>query len=540
MRQMTAAEATVETLLRHGVDTIYGVPGIHNDPLFDAFWHRRDELRVLHARHEQTAGYMALGAAMATGKPQVFSVVPGPGVLNAGAALLTASSLCAPVVGLIGQIPQSEIDRGLGQLHEMHDQIGMIRHITKSAERISHPSEAPEVTARAIRTAMSGRRGATAVECAIDMWGRSAPVSFEDIQAPVTPPLDEAAIEKAAALIANAKRPMIVVGGGAKDASAEVIALAELLEAPVCGHRSGRDVVPTAHRLFVNLPVAHRLWKDVDLVIGIGTRLLIQQQGWGLDNDIAVVRIDIDPTEPERFRKPAAAVVGDAGVVLRKMLQVLPAHLAPPASREDELAGHREWLAERLSRLEPQRSFLNAIRAALPDDGIVVEDVTQLGFAGRMAFETRRPRTYLSPGYQDNLGWAYGTALGAKAAQPNKAVVAVMGDGGFMYQAAELATAMQHGIAVIGVVFDNAAFGNVRLIQKAHYGARYISSDLKNPDFGDFAKSFGVATYRAETPDQLQAALTTAIAKDVPALVHVPCGEMPSPWDMILMPRIRG
>jgi acetolactate synthase-1/2/3 large subunit len=535
---MSAAEATVETLLRHGVDTIYGVPGIHNDVLFDAFWHKRNELRVIHARHEQTAAYMALGAALATGKPQVFSVVPGPGLLNASAAMLTASSLGAPVLGLIGQIPNADIDRGLGHLHELHDQLGLVRHFAKSAERINDPSEASAVTARAMHTIMSGRRGAATIECAIDMWGRSGPVEIENPRTPDHPPIDDVAVANVAALIAKARKPMIVLGGGAKDAGPEILALAERLEAPVASYRGGRDVIPSSHRLAINLPQAYRMWPEVDLVIGIGTRLQIQLQRWGVDANIKVVRIDIDPTEPDRLRKADAAIIGDAAEATRALVAQLPA--APRASREAELAPQREWLDQRLSQLEPQRSFLNALRAAIPDDGILLDDVTQLGFAGRVAYETRQPRTYLSPGYQDNLGWGYGTALGAKAAQPNKAVVAVLGDGGFMYQAAEFATAVAHNIGVVAVVFDNGVFGNVKRIQEEAYGGRMIACDLTNPDFVAFGKSFGADTYRVETPEALEMAVREAIAKNRPALVHVPCGEMPSPWDMLLAPRVRG
>ena len=185
-------------------------------------------------------------------------------------------------------------------------------------------------------------------------------------------------------------------------------------------------------------------------------------------------------------------------------------------------------------------SFLHAIRAALPDDGIYVEEVTQIGFASRLALPVHAPRTYLSPGYQDTLGWGYGTALGAQAAARGRKVVLATGDGGFMFQGTELATAMRHGLPLVVVVFDDGAFGNVRRIQKQQYGNRLIASDLANPDFVRFAESFGMAAWRATTPDALEAALREAFAREAPGLIHVPVGEMPSPWDMILLPRIRG
>jgi acetolactate synthase-1/2/3 large subunit len=166
--------------------------------------------------------------------------------------------------------------------------------------------------------------------------------------------------------------------------------------------------------------------------------------------------------------------------------------------------------------------------------------VTQVGFASRLAFPVPAARIYLSPGYQDTLGWGYGTALGAQAAAPGRKVVLATGDGGFMYQSAELATAMRHRLPVVVVVFDDGAFGNVRRIQQEHYGNRLIASELTNPDFVKFAESFGMAAFRADTADQLEDALHRAFALDAPALVHVKVGQLPSPWGMILLPRLRG
>lgn len=209
------------------------------------------------------------------------------------------------------------------------------------------------------------------------------------------------------------------------------------------------------------------------------------------------------------------------------------------ASREVELAGHRAWLAQRLAGLEPQAGFLGAMRAALPEDGILVDEVTQLGFASRVAFPVLRPRTFIST-YQDNLGYGYGTALGAKAACPDRAVLSIAGDGGFAYQAMELATAVRHGLAVVVVVFDDGKFGNVRRIQATQFGSRFIACDLADPDFVRFAESFGVAAFRAHTAAELETALHRAFALGAPALIHVPVGEMPSAWDLIRLPRVRG
>jgi acetolactate synthase-1/2/3 large subunit len=534
---MTTAEAVLESLLRHGIDTLFALPGVHNDHLFDAAQRASDRFRVIHPRHEQTAAYMALGAALVTGKPYPFAVVPGPGVLNASAALLTAYGMGAPVIALAGQIPSFAIDQGHGHLHEIHDQIGLLRHMTKHAARIRAPHEAPERVATAIAAATSGRQRPVALECAIDTWGLRGAVEFSALGAPAVPPVDPDAIARAVAILGKAKRPLIVVGGGALDAGPEVQAVAERLAAPVSSFRRGRGVIPTTHPLAVSFAEGHALWKAADAVLAVGTRLYWQQSNWGLDADLPVVRLDIDPDEIERFRRPACALLGDAAVVLRALLAALPME---PAAPNPDLPAIRAAFAERLSRQEPPMSYLRAIRAALPADGIYVEEVTQVGFASRLAFPVPGPRLFLSPGYQDTLGWGYGTALGAQAAVPGRKVVLATGDGGFMFQAAELATAMRHRLSVVVVVFDDGAFGNVRRIQQQQYGNRLIACDLANPDFVKFAGSFGMAAFRAGSPDALEVALRQAFALDAPALVHVPVGEMPSPWDMILLPRVRG
>ena len=539
MERKTTAAAVVDTLAAHGIDTVYGVPGIHNDPLFDALHGARGQVRMLHARHEQTGAYMALGAALATGRPQAYAAVPGPGMLNTTAALLTAWGMEAPVLALAGQIPSHAIDRGYGHLHEVPDQLGLLRHLTKHADRITGPHDASARIADALCLAMSGRRRPVALECAIDVWGRTGPASMVGPIPPVVPPVDPDAIEHAARILGAARTPLIVVGGGAQDAPDELRRVAELLEAPVVSYRRGRGILPTGHRLAVPLPVGHRLWRDADAVLAVGTRLHAQQHGWGWDPGLPIVRLDIDAEEHGRVRPPACAIIADAAAGLEALLNRLPAHSTPRPSREEELAGHRAWMAERLARLEPQMGFLRAMRAALPDDGILVDEVTQMGFAARMAFPVHRPRSFFS-GYQDNLGYGYGTALGAKAACPGRAVLSIAGDGGFAYQAMELATAVLHNLAVVVVVFDDGHFGNVRRIQREAYGDRQIASALHNPDFVRFAESFGCAAFRARTAPELEARLHEAFALNAPALVHVPVGEMPSIWDLIALPQVRG
>ena len=444
------------------------------------------------------------------------------------------------MLALAGQIPAHAIDRGYGHLHEIPDQLGLLRHLTKHAARITGPHEASARVANALCLAQSGRPRPVALECpdrCLDP-GRPRPHGGAD---PAGDAAGRPGRHRAGGAAAGCRPAPADRGGaaGAQDAGPEVQRLAEMLEAPVASYRRGRGVIPTSHRLAVNYPMARRLWADADLVLGIGTRLYAQQSQWGCDAGLQIVRLDVDPEEPGRFRQPDCAVVADAAAGLRALLDRLPAHNRRRESREEELAGHRAWMNERLSRLEPQMGFLRAMRAALPEDGIFVDEVTQLGFAARMAFPVDRPRSFFS-GYQDNLGYGYGTALGAKAACPDRAVLSIAGDGGFAYQAMELATAKRHGLAVVVVVFDDGAFGNVKRIQEQAYGNRLIAWDLANPDFYAFAESFGIAAYRASTAAELEARLREAFALNAPALVHVKVAPMPSIWDLIMMPPVRG
>ena len=538
---MTAAEAVVATLLTHGIEAIYALPGLQNDPLFDALYLFSGRLSTIHTRHEQGAAYMALGAALATGKPAAYAVVPGPGFLNSAAALLTAYSMNAPVLALIGQIPQADIGRGLGHLHEIRDQTGIVKRLVDYAGLISKPQDASKVTAAALRTMQTGRLGPAAIECAMDVWSRSAPVAVHEPLPIPAPKIDMAAIQRAAKRLGASERVLIVCGGGAQDAAAEVTTLSKLLQAPVLGFRRGRGVLDSRDPLSVTLPLGRDLWGEADAVLAVGTRLLWPITHWGIDRKLAIIRVDADRREHARLHKPAVALTGDAKPILNALITELPAHNRKRASRQVELTGRQASWRKRMAKLTPQIEFLEAIRAELPEDGMFVDEVTQIGFAARLLFPVYKPRTFLSPGYQDPLGWGFATALGAAHARPNVPVVAIAGDGGFLFTATELATAMHHNIPLVTIVFNDNAFGNVRRIQRERYGNRLIGSNLTNPDFVAFAKSFGAEAVRTHTPAELCIALRRAIGRrDGPSVIEVPVGAMPSPWEFIFMDRIRG
>jgi acetolactate synthase-1/2/3 large subunit len=541
MPTMNTAQAVVSSLAANGIDTLFCLPGMQNDVLFDAFYDVRDRIRIVHTRHEQGAAYMALGAAMATGKPSVYSVVPGPGFLNSTAALSTAYACYAPVMALTGQIPQQHIGRGHGFLHEIPDQLGVMRSLTKWAARIEAPRDAPTLVEEAFRQLGSGQPQPVGLECALDVWSRRAELAEPQRIAPPMPaPINPEAIEAAVKLLCAAKRPMVVVGGGAQHAAAEVATLTELLQAPVAAGQMGFGVFDARHPLSINLQVAHRLWRDADVVLAVGTRLQVQQMNWGLDDKLKIIRIDANPREIDRFEAPAVGIVGDSAATLAQLTTALRGRLPARPSVANEVDTVRRGFEADIAGLQPQLDFLKAIRGALPENGILVDEVTQLGHAARFGYPVYRPRTFISPGYQGTLGWGYATALGVKVARPDAPVVSISGDGGFMFNVQELATAVRHGIAVVAVVFDDGAYGNVKRNQQLRYGNRMIAWDLANPDFMRLADSFGVATSHASTPGVLAEAITEALRADEPWLIHVPVGPMPDPWKFVHMGPVRG
>jgi acetolactate synthase-1/2/3 large subunit len=375
----------------------------------------------------------------------------------------------------------------------------------------------------------------------MDVWGRKTMVSWIPPLPPPEPAVDDFAVEAAAKLLGAAKNPMIVCGGGAQHASAEVTKLSRMLQAPVLGYRRGRGVLDSRDPLSVTLPLGRDLWGEADVVLAVGTRLLAPIRQWGIDRELAVIRVDADPREHDRLHKPALALTGDAKPILQHLVAELPAHNMKRASRKAEMAERQATWRKRLAKLAPQIAFLEAIRTELPEDGIFVDEVTQVGFAARLVFPVYKPRTFLSPGYQDPLGWGFATALGAQHARPDVPVVAISGDGGFLFTATELATAMHHRIPLVTIVFNDGAFGNVRRIQQERYGNRLMGSDLTNPDFVAFARSFGAEAARATTPEDLRGALRRALAqRDVLTVIEVPVGPLPSPWEFIFMEKIRG
>jgi acetolactate synthase-1/2/3 large subunit len=539
MQTLTTAQAVVSMLELNGIDTLFCLPGVQNDSFFDALYDRTNAIRPIHARHEQACAYMALGYAMASGKPSAYVVVPGPGFLNTTAALSTAYAVNAPVLALTGQIQQSMIGRNVGLLHELPDQLAIMRGLTKWADRITSPAAAPGLVNEAFRRLLSGRKRPVALECAIDMWGRKAPVELATSPATPDPCLvDEDGVDRAAKLLGSAQRPLIVVGGGSQGAGEPVLAIAEMLEAPVVTGRMGQGVIDGRHRLSVTSLAGYNYWIEADVVLAVGTRLQPQQMSWGVGQQ-KIIRIDIDSEELDRQRKPEIGIVGDAAATLKALANRLGSHNTKRNGRADAVAEIKALATKKVrDTLGPQIAYLEAMRAALPENGILVDELTQMGYAARLAYPTYKSRTFLSPGYQGTLGWGYATSLGVKVAKPDTPVLSISGDGGFLFTAMEMSTAAQNNIGVVSVVFSDGAYGNVKRIQQQAFNGRTIASDLHNPDFVKLGESFGIASERAKSPTELGAAITRALARGGPSLIDCPVGAMPDPWALVTQPRV--
>ena len=542
MSRISGADAIVESLLANDVDTVFGLPGGQLDHFFDAVFRAGDRLRLIHTRHEQGAAYMAFGYAQTTKKEGVFAVVPGPGLLNTTAALSTAWACNSPVLAISGQLPLDAIDSGYGHLHEIPDQLGLIRHLTKQAERIERPGDAPAAMQRAFLALRSGRPRPVEIEMPMDTMGEVAEVSAATRgERANTPPVDDDLIREAAQVLVAARKPMIVIGSGALDAGSELLTVAERLQAPVMAKRKGKGVVPSDHYLSQSLPAGHRLWGDTDAVLAVGTRLKMPLTEWGRDDAMTIVRIDIDAEELDRIVTPDVGILADSKEALSSLAAELERKGSTPGSRKDELETLKLGLDKEIREVvAPQMAYLDAIRRVLPRDGYFVDEVTQVGFVSWYGFPVYEPRHFVSACQQGTLGYGFATALGVKAAHPDKAVVQVSGDGGFMFTMQELSTAVHYNLNLVTVIFNDNTFTNVQRQQDEWFGGRRICSDLTNPDFVKLAESFGAGAYRVGSPAELEKILPRAFEESGPVIIEVSLSErMPSPWPFILMEQNR-
>lgn len=533
-RRMTGGEALVASLIRNGIDTLFALPGVQLDGAFDALYDVQDQIRVIHPRHEQAAAYMADGYARSSGQIGACMVVPGPGLLNATAALSTAYACNSPVLCVTGQIQSDMIEVGRGLLHEIPNQLGMVRSVTKQAERATTPPEIPGLVHRAVSAVRSGRPRPVEIEMPPDTLFASADV---DLLGPTDPPErfagDPRLLDQAADLLANAKSPLIWSGGGVLGSGAwdELRRLASLLQAPVVMTANGKGAISDRDPLAHNLAGAMELLPGADVILAAGTRFVDPVTAhWAIGPGRTVIQLDIDPEEIGRNYPVTVGLEADARAGLGALAERVAAYGAERASRSVELLDLKRRVAERARSVGPQADYAWAIREALPDDAFIISEMTQVGYWSNVAMPVYEPRTFLTPGYQGTLGYGFPTALGVKVAHPDRAVLSINGDGGFGFCLNELSTMARHDIAAITVVFSDDAYGNVRRIQQEQFGGRTIASDLRNPDFMKLADAFGVSGRHATSPAELRASIEASLRANEPTLISVNLGPVPNPW----------
>ncbi len=534
---MTGGHALVASLKKQGVDTLFALPGIQLDGFFYALWEERDHVRVIHPRHEQSTTYMADGYARVTGREGVAVVVPGPGLLNAASGLAVAYSCNSPVLAIAGQVRSDLIDRNVGALHEIKDQLGMIRSVTKHAARANSPEAIPGTIAEAFRQMRTGRPRPVEVEVPPDVLFGSAPVTIGE----PTPPRvrtggDPDLIDKAARLLGQASNPVIYAGGGIQRAEAgeELLRLAELLQAPIVVSINGKGAVSDRHYLAQGIIGQLELLPKADVILIAGSRYATEQGPvTPLVTGQSVVQIDIDPEEIGRNIEVAVGIEADLKPGLAELAERTERYNRHRPSRQGELEAFKSASAAKLQSIEPQAGLAMAIRAEVPDEGIIGAEYTQVAYWSFMAMPVYRPNTFLAPGYQGALGYGFATSLGAKVGKPDVPVVSMNGDGGFGYSMSELSTMVQHDIPVVVIVFNDQAFGNVKRIQVQQFGGRELSSDLVNPDYLQLARAFGITGRRATNAAELRIAVRESIKANEPTLIEVPVPAMPSMWDKI-------
>jgi acetolactate synthase-1/2/3 large subunit len=528
MARLTGGEALAKQLAREGVRVVFGLPGVQ---LYGAIAGLRDEpsITFITARHEQATTYMADGYARAGGGIGAALVVPGPGLLNAAAGLSTAYSASSPVLMIAGQVPRRNIGRDVGVLHEVNDQMEAMAGVTKWRRRVLEVGDVAGAVRAAVRQLKSGRPRPVHIELPPDVLEEEGDVTLLPPAESDRAAAPEPEIARAVEMLLAAQRPVIYAGGGAvlSGAHEALSAIAEHLQAGIATTAEGKGVVDERSDLSLGAALwpknpLRRYLDAADLVLVVGSRLAIA----GLQPSQQVIQVDVDPDEIGRNHGLTLGVVGDARLTLERMLERLRA-AAPRPSRKAEREAVRAEIAA-LDVQEPNAPITKSLRAATPEDGIVISGMTQIGYYSRPFWPVYRPRTYLTSSYSGNLGFEYPTALGAKVACPDRPVIAICGDGGFMYNAQEMSTAVKYGINVVAVVFNDEAFGNVARDLDEAWGGSF-AAELKNPDFMKLADAYGVVGLRAEKPTDVGDLVRKALSLQRPVLVEVPVGRMARP-----------
>ena len=537
MAGLNGAQAMFQQLVMEGVTDIFSLPGAQIMSAFDVLHEMQDQINLVHTRHEQATTYMADGYAKVSGKPGVAMVVPGPGALNATAGLGTAYASSSPVLLISGQIPSTLLGKDTGQLHEVSEQLDVFKPITKWNHRISDVSEVPAAVHEAFRQMTTGRPGPVELEIAPDILTQPGSVDLVEKELYPHPKATREQIIAAVKLISSAESPTIVAGGGSvsSGASEQVRRLAELLQIPVMTSPQAKGIIPEDSHLAagVNSAVgpAKTVLPETDLVIAIGTRLSLR--GISTDEMPPVLQIDVEQDQIGKQYPAELGIVGDAAETLTALIGALSVDDSKLPKRRERAERLKKQFADEVIRLaSPQVSVIDKISNVLPDNAIVVQGMTNIGYWSSAALPMDNTRNYVTSSYFGTLGYAFPTALGCQTAFPERKVVALCGDGGFMYSPQELSTAMRYGLNTVAVVFNNGAYGASKWDQQHQFNGRFIGTDLFNPDFVAMAKSFGAEGIKTDA-DSIEEGLAEALALDKPTLLEVEIQNMMPPFQIV-------
>ena len=514
MTKMTGGQALAKSLYREGVRVVFGLPGAGQYEAIDGIY-EEPGIRYFTTRHEQATTHMADGFARVSGNIATALVIPGAGVFNASTGMATAHSVSSPILVVTGRHDQSP-----------SDEMPSVRQITKWAARATNPADVPAIVHEAFYQLKTGRPRPVYLEVPHEVLAAEAEVKLLESKSYDPPAGDPECIAQAAHLLAAAQRPAIWAGTGVQrsGASQALQALAEHLQAPVVTGRESKGVISDRHPLSLGMGELRfeplRKWlTQRDVVLAVGT----SRFGKG-DDKQQIIRIDIDETAIERTAHHCVGILGDARCCLEAIYRIVSSTTPARPNCGGEVHAINAARFDPKIQLQPQWGFMQAIRAAIPDDGIFIQGMNQIGYYSRNYYPVYEPRSYLiSAG---NLGVAFPVALGAKIAKPDKAVVVASGDGGFLYNSQELATAVQYRINVVVIVFNDNAYGNVLRAQIEQFDGHVLGTELYNPDFVKLAEAYGVGGVRVHDAEELESALRDALAADAPRVIEVPVGRL--------------
>ncbi len=530
---MTGAELAIATLEAHGTDTVFGIPGVHTLALYDALG--ASSIRHVLARHEQGAGFMADGYARASGRPGVAVIITGPGITNVATPVGEAYADSSPVFVLSSNVERAYLDRMRGSLHDLKDQLGLMAAVTQWNARAMSADDVPALVSEALRRVGHGRPRPVHVEVPLDILDERTHATIPPVERNEGRLLpDPARLQEAADHLKHAAKVVLYCGGGAVTANAgsHVLALAERLGAPIITSIMGKGSVPEDHPLVVGAlwepgNAVDALLQEADCLVVFGSKLGVQATAhFQLPLPRTLIRVDVDEQELTLNAQPTVGILGDAGLAAEGIVSLLAGedHQASgfgadaiAIARNDARLG--AFGADRLP-------YLEALRRAVPRDGIVAFDMTMMSYAACGLFPVYEPRTFLFPSGYGTLGFALPAAIGAKVGRPELPVVCVCGDGGFQFTMEEVATAIQHRVGVPIVIFNDATYSAVKDEQARSRGGRFFAVDLVNPDYVQLAQAYGIEGVRCETPEAMEVAIEEALGRDLPTIIDVPI----APW----------